>query len=87
MLDLENDFFHVPIDKSSQKYTAFIISDRHFEFLKVPFGLCNSPAVFQKYVNAIFRNLIASKTVLIYMDDVIPSADCESGLRVLKIDL
>lgn len=45
-LDLRNGFFHVPIDKNSQKYTAFIVPDGHYEFLKVPFGLCNSPSVF-----------------------------------------
>ena len=29
-LDLKNGFLHVPIDESSQKYTAFIVSDGHF---------------------------------------------------------
>lgn len=33
-LDLRNGSFHVPIDKNSQKYTAFIVPDGHYEFLK-----------------------------------------------------
>ncbi|XP_076638825.1 uncharacterized protein LOC143350687 [Colletes latitarsis] len=60
-LDLQNGFFHVPVEQNSRKYTAFIVPDGHYEFLKVPFGLCNSPAVFQKYVNAVFKELIRKK--------------------------
>ncbi|XP_043498670.1 uncharacterized protein LOC122521973 [Polistes fuscatus] len=38
-LDLKNGFFHVSIEEESRKYTAFIVPDGHYEFLKVPFGL------------------------------------------------
>lgn len=63
----------------------FIVSDGHYEFLKVPFGLCNSPAVFQRYINAIFRELINDKVVFAYMDDlIIPSEDLQSRLNKLK---
>ena len=81
-LDLKNGFFHVPVDESTQKYTAFIVSDGHFEFLRVPFGLCNSPAVFQKFVNATFKELIREGVVLTYMDDlIVPSKDGTSRRR------
>lgn len=46
-LELKNGFFHVRMDDASVKYTAFIVPDGQFEFLRVPFGLCNSPSVFQ----------------------------------------
>lgn len=65
-LDLRNGFFHVPIDKNSQKYTAFIVPDGHYEFLKVPFGLCNSPSVFQRFINATFSGAIRDKIILTY---------------------
>lgn len=84
-LDLKNGFFHVAIDERSRKYTAFIVPDGHYEFSRVPFGLCNSPAVFQRFINIVFRDLIHDKVVLTYMDDlIIPSVDCESGLRSLE---
>jgi len=83
-LDLKNGFFHVYMDEQSRKVTAFIVPDGHYEFLRVPFGLCNSPAVFQRFINTVFRDLIQEKTVLAYMDDlIIPSANCETGIRNL----
>ncbi|XP_029171737.1 uncharacterized protein LOC114941060 [Nylanderia fulva] len=84
-LDLTNGFFHVRVNESSRKYTAFIVPNGHYEFLRVPFGLCNSPAVFQRYVNTVFRDLIRERIVLAYMDDlIIPSSDVESGIRNLE---
>lgn len=84
-LDLKNGFFHVSIEEQSRKYTAFIIPDGHYEFLRVPFGLCNSPAVFQRFINIVFRDLIRAKIMLTYMDDlIIPSSDCKNGIANLK---
>ena len=87
-LDLKNGFFHVEVDKNSRKYTSFIVPNGQYEFLKVPFGLCNSPSVFQRFINLVFRELLAKKVVLIYIDDIIiPSANQESGLDSLKLVL
>jgi len=55
ILDLKNDFFHVPIGESTRQYTAFITPTGQYEFRYVPFGLCNSPAIFQRYINTIFN--------------------------------
>lgn len=50
-----------------RKYTTFVDLNRHNEFLKVPFGLCNSPAVFQRHMQTIFRSLIKSTMELLYL--------------------
>jgi hypothetical protein len=84
-LDLENGFFHVAVEEESKKFTSFVTSCGQFEFNRVPFGLCNSPAVFQKYVNFVFKDLIAKSYVIVYLDDiVIPSVSIEEGLEKLK---
>ncbi|GBN95131.1 Transposon Tf2-6 polyprotein [Araneus ventricosus] len=57
-IDLKNAFFHVDVNKDSRKYTSFVTHEGQYQFLKVPFGLCNSPAVFQRYINTIFRPLM-----------------------------
>lgn len=84
-LDLKNGFFHVKVEELSRKYTAFITPDGQYEFCRVPFGLANSPAVFQKFINNVFRQLISQNIVLAYMDDlIVPSIDSESGLDRLR---
>ena len=42
IIDLKYGFFHVPVEAESQKYTAFITPNDQYEFMKTPFGLCNS---------------------------------------------
>lgn len=87
-LDLENGFFHVPVDEESVKYTAFVTPFGEFEFLKTPFGLSTSPTVFQRFINDVFRDLIRDKIVVIYIDDLLILAENEEeGLRRLKLVL
>lgn len=84
-LDLRNGFFHVKVDEESRKYTSFVVSTSQYEFMRMPFGLCNFPPVFQKFINAVFRELIAGGIVLTYMDDlIIPSQTIEQAINNLK---
>lgn len=87
-LIIENEYiyiFHVDLDENSSKLTAFVTPDGHYEFLKVPFGLCNSPAVFQRYINTIFQDLIRENVVVVYMDDLmIAAASEQENLAKLK---
>lgn len=69
-LDFKNGFFHVNVEERSRKYTAFVTHRGQYQFLKVPFGLCNSPPVFQRYINHVFRSLV-NDGILIYIDDLI----------------
>lgn len=69
-LDLKNGFFHVPVEEESRKYTSFVTHNGQFEFLKTPFGYI-SPAIFQKFINFIFKRLITDGIVILYLDDII----------------
>jgi len=57
----KNGFFHGLMDKQSRKLTSFIVSDGYYKFLRVSFGLYNSPTIFQGFINVVFRNLIQDK--------------------------
>ena len=83
-LDLRNGFFHVDMSEESIKYTSFIVPDGQYEFRKVPFGLCNAPSVFQRYVNKLFEQLIRENVVVVYMDDVIVPSKSEFKNEVLR---
>lgn len=70
-IDLKNGFFHVPVNKESRNCLSFVTHNGQYTFLKAPFGCSNSPRVFQRFINHIFRDLIRRKIVLVYVDDII----------------
>ncbi|XP_011873545.1 PREDICTED: uncharacterized protein LOC105565169, partial [Vollenhovia emeryi] len=83
-LDLKEGFHHVNVHDDSIKYTAFITPFGQFEYLKMPFGLKNAPARFQRYVNEIFEPLIRTGLVLVYIDDfLIATETVEEHMEVL----
>lgn len=87
-LDLCNGFHHVLVDEGSVKYTAFKTPRGQFEFLRMPFGLCNAPAKFQRYITKVFEDLTNEGIVLIYIDDlIIPATGNEEAISRLKIVL
>lgn len=71
VMDLENGFFHVPIKESSRKYTAFVTREGLYEFNVAPFGFCNSPANFGRYISFIFQDLINENVMELYVDDIV----------------
>ena len=69
-LDLKSAYWQVPMSKKSAPKTAFTCHKGTFQFNRMPFGLRNSPAVFQRFMNKIFAPFIG-KFVFIYLDDVV----------------
>lgn len=83
-LDLENGFCHVPVEPNSRKYISFVTHACQFEFLYVPFGISNSPAVFSRFIYAILLDMVQDGTVVTYMDDPIsPPKDINEGIQEL----
>lgn len=69
-LDLTSGFHQVEMDPSSVEKTAFSTETGHYEFLRMAFGLKNSPPTFQRIMNNILRG-IQNETCLVYLDDII----------------
>lgn len=66
--------------------TTFVTPDGHYEYLKVPFGFCYAPAIFQRLVNLVLGNLRFE--ALAYMDDVLlPPSASEEAIEISKIGL
>ncbi len=57
-LDLRNAYHLVRIREGDEWKTAFNTPTGHFEYLVMPFGLSNSPAVFQALVNDVLRDMV-----------------------------
>jgi transposase InsO family protein len=80
-IDMKNGFYQIPVSKDSTKYTAFVTPNGHYEFVKMPFGICNGPAVFQRAITKAVQHL---KFLLVYIDDIlIPFSTIEEGLSYL----
>ena len=70
-MDLKSGFWQVKMAKDSQQYTAFMVGSMGvYEFLRMPYGLCNTPATFQRLMQNCLRELNLTYS-LIYLDDVI----------------
>ena len=69
-IDIRDAFHQIRIDEGSIHKTAFQTRYGLFEFIVSAFGLKNSPAVFMKFMNAKFFDLVDS-IVIFYMDDII----------------
>lgn len=85
IIDLKNGFFHIKIAENSRRFTLFVTPDGQFEFLKTPFGLCNSLTNFLRFIDEAFDKLMRKEIVLTYMDDfIIPDIDNEDACRKLE---
>ena len=69
--DFKSGFWQVKMVPGSQPYTAFTVGNLVFyEFTQIPFGLCNTPATFQKLMQNTLGELNLTYCV-IYLNDVI----------------
>uniref|UniRef100_A0A1A8HXK5 Gypsy retrotransposon integrase-like protein 1 n=1 Tax=Nothobranchius kuhntae TaxID=321403 RepID=A0A1A8HXK5_NOTKU len=76
-LDLRNAYHLVLIRQGDEWKTAFKTPLGHFEYLVMPFGLSNAPAVFQRLVNAVLGDYV-NDFVTVYLDEA------EVAFRTLK---
>lgn len=82
-LDLAQGYYQVPIDEDSISKTAFVTPLGQYEFLKMPFGLANAPAVFSRLIQMTLGKV--SHDIALYLDDVmIPTVSVEVGLELLE---
>ena len=83
-LDLRSGYNNVRIKDSDQWKGAFKCSRGLFEPTVMFFGLCNSPATFQSFMNDIFRDMLDEGWLVIYMDDMlIFSKDLETHRKYI----
>ena len=72
-LDMGNAFWQVPLAKESIPKTAFTTADNLWEWTRMPFGLCNATATFQRLMSRTIGNITSKygNLVLCYVDDIL----------------
>jgi len=69
-MDLMSGFWQVSVKPEHRHKTAFITSRGLYEFLVMPFGLCNAPSTFQRLMDKVIKPEYR-KFVESYIDDII----------------
>ncbi|KAI2646907.1 Transposon Tf2-9 polyprotein [Labeo rohita] len=69
-LDLQSAYNLVRIREGDEWKTAFLTPTGHYETLVMPFGLCNSPAAFQHFINDVLRDMLG-RWCYAYLDDIL----------------
>lgn len=83
-LDLAKGYHQILIAEKDIEKTAFITPAGLYEFVRMPFGLKNAPATFQRLINEILREYI-NKICVVYLDDIlIFSTTLEEHLNSLE---
>lgn len=68
LLDFASGYWQIPMEQGSKEVTAFRTHEGHWQFNRMPFGLCNSGASFQKLVDSVFSGLKGAD-LMVYIDD------------------
>jgi len=69
-IDLKSGYWQVRVKDKDIRKTAFITNQGLFEFVRMPFGLVNAPATFQRLMDVVLKNE-KGEFVQVYLDDII----------------
>ena len=69
-LDANSGYWQMAIPPEDKHKTAFVCHSGCFQFRRMPFGLCNAPASFQRAMDIIL-SAYKWRSCLVYLDDII----------------
>ncbi|GFN96891.1 Zinc finger protein [Plakobranchus ocellatus] len=67
-IDLSKGYWQIPVQREDIPKTAFVTMDRHYEFLRMPFGMMNSGDTLTR---AVKKLLCGMDNVVDYIDDLL----------------
>ena len=71
VLDMKSGYHQIEMEENHKQYTAFSVGSLGlFEYNRMPFGLTNSPATYQRLMKECFESL-NHKECVIFLDDIV----------------
>jgi hypothetical protein len=83
VLDMASGYHQIPIKPEHREKTAFSCHRGHFQFVKMPFGLNNAPATYQRCIDVVLLGL-KGIDCLVYLDDICFSTTIEEHAKKLQ---
>ena len=81
-IDLKAGYNLIRIKPGDEWKTAFRTRYGYYEYLVMPFGLANAPAIFQDMMNEILQDLINHRVVVYINDILIYTENKEKHIRL-----
>ena len=70
VFDLASGFHQVETHPEDREKTAFSSPRGHFEYLRMPMGIKNAPATFQRLMDTVLKGMHGTE-VFVYLDDIV----------------
>ena len=78
VLDIKDAYHNIRIKEGDEWKTTFSTKIGTSEYLVMPFGLCNAPAAFQRWMNEVLMEYI-DVCCIVYLDDVLIYSNTRLG--------